>query len=312
VLLVDKPAGLTSHDVVARVRRILRTREVGHTGTLDPFATGLLILLIGRATRLARFIEGDRKQYLATARLGMATTTDDVTGEVVDRRSGGWAVGRFGGQAIGGLGDSAIGGPDRTQVEAALASFVGPQRQRPPVFSAKHVDGERSYAKARRGEAVELAEVDVVVHAVELVGYDYPELRFRVTVSAGTYVRALARDLGERLHIGAHLTALRREAIGGLGVASAVALEALGPETKLLPPLDVLGHLDRLDITEEQARDLGFGRQLRLAHGQLSIAGTAASSEWTAAVAPGERLIAIGRVEGGEFRPQVVLEAAAN
>jgi tRNA pseudouridine55 synthase len=300
VLLVDKPAGPTSHDVVARVRRLLRTREVGHTGTLDPFATGLMILLLGRATRLARFIEGDRKQYLATARLGLATTTDDATGEP----TGDWAVGR--------LGDSAIGVPSREEVEAALAAFVGPQRQRPPAFSAKHVDGERSYQKARRGEAVELAEVDVVVHAVALVGYDYPELRFRVTVSAGTYVRALARDLGERLQVGAHLTALRREAIGGLEVAEAVTLDAVGPETALLPPLAVLGHLDRLLITEEEARALGFGRALRLVPERERIRGTAGLSEWTTAVAPGERLVAIGRIEGPEFRPQVVLEAAAN
>jgi tRNA pseudouridine55 synthase len=210
------------------------------------------------------------------------------------------------------LGGSADSAPSREAVEAALASFVGPQRQRPPAFSAKHVDGERSYQKARRGEAVELAEVDVVVHAVALVGYDYPELRFRATVSAGTYVRALARDLGERLQVGAHLTALRREAIGGLEVAAAVSLDAVGPETVLLPPLAVLGHLDRLLVTEEEARALGFGRALRLVPERERVRGTAGLSEWTAAVAPEERLVAIGRIEGPEFRPQVVLEAAAN
>ena len=291
---MDKPAGPTSHDVVSWVRRVLRTREVGHTGTLDPFATGLMVLLLGRATRLARFVEGDRKRYLATARLGVATTTDDASGETVVRRSDGLAVGR----------------PTVAEVEAALASFVGAQRQRPPAFSAKHVDGERSYAKARRGEAVELAEVDVVVHAVELVGYDYPELRFRVSVSAGTYVRALARDLGERLGVGAHLTALRREAIGNLRVGQAVPLEALVPETPLLPPLELLGHLHRLEITEAEARDLGFGRSVRLAVDRAAAPGSAGSSAWSAAVAPGDRLIAIGRVERDEFRPQVVLEAA--
>jgi tRNA pseudouridine55 synthase len=302
VLLVDKPAGPTSHDVVARVRRVFRTREVGHTGTLDPFATGLLVLLLGGATRLARFVEGDRKQYLATARLGMATTTDDATGEEVGRPEG-QAVGRPDGQAVG--------VPDRRLVESVLESFVGPQRQRPPAYSAKHVGGERSYARARRGEAVELSEVDVVVHAVELVGYDYPELRFRVTVSAGTYVRALARDLGERLGVGAHLTALRREAIGGLQVEDAVPLDALAPETPLLPPLAVLGHLNRLLVTESEARDLGFGRSVPLGADRLVFAGSAAPAEWSAAVAPADRLIAIGRVDGAEFRPQVVLAAAA-
>ncbi len=319
MLLVDKPAGPTSHDVVARVRRVFRTREVGHTGTLDPFATGLMVLLLGGATRLARFVEGDRKQYLATARLGMATTTDDLTGEPTSGRSGDQAIGRLGDQAIGRLGDSAIGrldgqavgAPDRMLVESVLASFVGPQRQRPPAFSAKHVDGERSYARARRGEAVELAEVDIVVHAVELVGYDYPELRFRVSVSAGTYVRALARDLGEQLHVGAHLTALRREAIGGLRVENAAPLEALAPETPLLPPLAVLGHLNRLAVTEAEARDLSFGRLVPLTADRVVMAGSAAPAEWSAAVAPVDRLIAIGRVNGTEFRPQVVLAAAA-
>ncbi len=318
MLLVDKPAGPTSHDAVARVRRVFRTREVGHTGTLDPFATGLLVLLLGGATRLARFVEGDRKQYLATARLGMATTTDDATGEEVGRsdgqavgRSDGQAIGRLDDQAIGRLGDSAIGVPTRAEVESVLAGFIGPQRQRPPAFSAKHIGGERSYARARRGEAVELAEVDVVVHAVELVGYDYPELRFRVTVSAGTYVRALARDLGERLGVGAHLTALRREAIGGLRVEDAVPLDALAAETPLLPPLAVLGHLNQLVVTESEARDLGFGRSVPLAADRLALAGSAAPTEWSAAVAPADRLIAIGRVDGLEFRPQVVLAAAA-
>ena len=303
MLLVDKPAGPTSHDVVARVRRIFRTREVGHTGTLDPFATGLLVLLLGGATRLARFIEADHKRYLGTARLGLTTTTDDAMGEP--------AKGRFGDSAIGRLDGQAVQAPDRTLVESVLESFVGPQRQRPPAYSAKHVGGERSYARARRGETVELAEVDVVVHSVELVGYDYPELRFRATVSAGTYLRALARDLGERLHVGAHLTALRREAIGELRVEDAVPLEALALETPILPPLAVLGHLNRLAVSESEARDLGFGRPVRVEADRLVAAGSAAPAEWSAAVAPGNRLIAIGRVDGLEFRPQVVLAAAA-
>lgn len=285
---MDKPAGPTSHDVVARVRRVFRTRAVGHTGTLDPFATGLLVVLLGRATRLARFVEQLPKTYLATARLGAATTTDDLTGAAL----------------AGGAGAEVAGeAPEAVAVRAALEGFLGPQRQRPPAFSAKRTGGERSYRKARRGETVVLPDVDIVVHSADLVAYEYPELRFRVSVSAGTYVRALARDLGERLGTGAHLTALRREAIGGLSVGAAAPLEDLGPGTPVLPPLAVLEHLPRLAVSEEQARALGFGRVAGV--GQ-DLAGTVA-----AAVAPGERLIAVGTCEADGFHPNVVLEPVA-
>ncbi len=206
---MDKPAGPTSHDVVTHVRRRLDTRAVGHTGTLDPFATGLLVVLVGKATRLARFVEQQAKTYLATARLGVTTSTDDLTGTVLS------------------AGTPTAGPPTPDAVMAALDGFVGRHGQRPPIFSAKRVAGERSHAKARRGEAIELPECDVEVHAVELVRYDYPDLVFRATVSPGTYLRALARDLGERLGSGAHLIALRREAIGALRVERAIPLEAV-------------------------------------------------------------------------------------
>ena len=193
---MDKPAGMTSHDVVQRVRRALGTRAAGHTGTLDPFATGLLVVLVGRATRLARFVEAQPKTYLATARLGIRTTTDDLTGEVIGLES--------------------VEPVSEPRVREVLAEFLGTHPQRPPQFSAKRVGGERSYRKARRGEPVELADVSVTVHHLEMLAYRPPEFDFRVTVSAGTYVRAIARDLGERLGVGAHLTRLRREAIGPL------------------------------------------------------------------------------------------------
>ncbi len=295
---MDKPAGPTSHDVVARVRRVFRLRAVGHTGTLDPFATGLLVLLLGRATRLARFVEQQPKRYLATARLGQATTTDDLTGEVLED------------SATQGLGDgqdppeSGLTGPPPSgrAVEEALAGFLGPQRQRPPAFSAKRTGGERSYRKARRGETVVLPEVDIVVHAAELVEYDFPVVRFRVTVSAGTYVRALARDLGTRLGLGAHLTALRREAIGEISVLEATPLETLDTDTPVLPPLAVLGHLPRVAVTQEQALALGFGRM-------VTVSGL--SGAITAAVAPGERLVAVGTCRDDGFHPSVVLETGS-
>lgn len=283
---MDKPAGPTSHDVVARVRRVLKTRAVGHTGTLDPFATGLLVVLAGRATRLARFVEQQAKTYLATARLGVRTTTDDLLGEMLS-------------------GPEQAEPPSREAVEAALMGFLGAQRQRPPAFSAKRVGGERSYDKARRGELLSLPEVDIVVHAVELVGYEYPEVRFRATVSAGTYLRGIARDLGDRLGTGAHLTALRREAIGALRVEQAVPLDRLADGVAVLPPLAVLGHMARVDLTDADVKVIGFGQAVRTEHPPEGVAAQA-----VAAVADGERLIAIGRVRDSWFHPEVVLEAA--
>jgi tRNA pseudouridine55 synthase len=292
-LLVDKPAGPTSHDVVARVRRALQVRAVGHTGTLDPFATGLLVVLVGRATRLARFVEAEPKTYLATARLGVRTTTDDLTGAVVESEGAGMLATP----------------PAREEVAAILASFLGPQRQRPPAFSAKHVAGERSHAKARRGEAVELAEVDIVVHSVELVGYDYPELRFRTRVSAGTYVRVLARDLGDRLGTAAHLLALRREAIGAMRVEQATPLEEVSPES-LLPPLSVLGHLPRVEVTEAEAIAVGYGRSVTPSDGETEARRAAAPLPGElVALTTGGRLIAVARWGDDGLHPEVVLEA---
>lgn len=276
-MLVDKPAGRTSHDVVQRVRRVLGTRAVGHTGTLDPFATGLLVVLVGRATRLARFVEAQPKTYLATARLGVATDTDDLTGTP--------------------LGDpvdvSALSGEI---VRQALAGFVGEQRQRPPRYSAKHVDGERSYRLARRGEGVDPPETTVTVHRIDLVALAGSELVFRATVSAGTYVRALARDLGGRLGVGAHLTALRREAIGPLRVEDAIALEALADDA-VLPARRVLGHLPALEL-DETAR-------VAVSHGRAVPAAPDARGD--VALVQGDELVAVARAADGWLRPSVVL-----
>ncbi len=302
---MDKPAGPTSHDVVARVRRVLKTRAVGHTGTLDPFATGLLVVLAGRCTRLARFVEQQAKTYLATAKLGVTTTTDDLLGEptggpaATERPLGaaccdpGARKGRTGGK------------PERALVEATLADFLGTQKQRPPAFSAKRVAGERSYEKARRGELLTLPEAEIVVHAVELVGYEYPEVRFRATVSPGTYLRGIARDLGERLGTGAHLTALRREAIGALHVDQAIPLDQLSDGSALLPPLAVLSHLARVHLTDADVKSIGFGQAVRT---DQPPGGSA--DQPVAAVADSERLVAIGRIRESWFHPEVVLEAA--
>ena len=280
MVLVDKPPGLTSHDVVHRVRRVLRTRAVGHTGTLDPFATGLLVVLVGRATRLARFVESESKTYLATARLGVSTDTDDATGAE--------------------LGEPAdISALSEPVVRTALAGFLGAQRQRPPRYSAKHVDGERSYRLARRGVAVDPAETAVTVHGIELVRFAPPELVFRASVSAGTYVRALARDLGERLGVGAHLTALRREAIGSLRVEDAVPLDRLDADA-LLPARAALGHLPELEL-DDPAR-------VAVSHGRAVAA--EAGVRGNVALVHGGELVAVARAEDGWARPSVVLGTA--
>jgi tRNA pseudouridine55 synthase len=282
-VLVDKPAGKSSHDVVQHVRRALGIRAAGHTGTLDPFATGLLVVLVGRATRLARFVEARPKTYLGTGRLGIRTTTDDLTGEAI--------------------------GPESAEllpealVRETLAAFRGTQAQRPPQFSAKKVGGERSYRRARRGEVIELADVDITVHEITLVAYRPPEFDFRVTVSAGTYVRAIARDLGEQLGVGAHLTRLRREAIGSLRVEQAVTLDQLSPAA-LVPPRQVLADLPAMDLDEAARKDVTHGRAVR----DGEEAGKRGSGEVVALIGSGE-LVAVARAEDGWLRPTVVLES---
>jgi tRNA pseudouridine55 synthase len=276
-VLVDKPEGITSHDVVQRVRRALRVRSAGHTGTLDPFATGLLVVLLGRATRLARFVEGQAKTYHAVARLGITTDTDDGTGAVV--------------------GECSVERLDAADVRRALEGFLGPGRQRPPAYSAKHVDGERSYRLARRGQTVVPAEVAVMVHAVEWVRWAPPELEFRITASAGTYIRAVARDLGAALGVGGHLRALRREAIGGLRVEGAVPLEGVGPES-VRSPASVLGHLPAVTLD-----DVGRGHAV---HGRTVPEGAGEPGELARLMA-GEELVAVARREAGGWQPVVVL-----
>jgi tRNA pseudouridine55 synthase len=276
-VLVDKPAGLTSHDVVQRVRRVLATRAVGHTGTLDPFATGLLVVLVGRATRLARFIEAEPKEYLATARLGVATETDDLTGTPIGAPvEAGWL--------------------EEGAVRSALASFVGRQIQRPPRYSAKHVDGERSYRLARRGKGVDPADVPVTVHQAVLVRWSAPDVTFRVTVSPGTYVRAIARDLGQRLEVGGHLTALRRETIGGLSVADAVSLDQL-TRAALVPVRAVLRHLPAVELDEPSRVAVSHGRPVPAADGP----------EGHVALLHAGEVVAVAQGGDGWLRPAVVL-----
>jgi tRNA pseudouridine55 synthase len=262
---------------------VLRIRSVGHTGTLDPFATGLLLVLVGRATRLARFVEPQPKTYLATARLGARTDTDDHTGVVVE--------------------ESPVDGLSRELVFDALAGFEGEQRQRPPAYSAKHIGGERSNRLARRGAAVEPPEATVTIHRIEPIAWASPALTFRATVSAGTYLRAIARDLGTRLGVGAHLTALRREAIGGLRVEAAVALDRVTREA-LLPAAQVLGHLPAVELDPEAKAAVLHGRAVA----DSGPAGRPGSE--AVALLEGDELVAVAWAEGGWLKPTVVLSTA--
>lgn len=206
LLLIDKPAGITSHDAVLIVRRAYGERSIGHLGTLDPFATGLLVLLLGRCTRLASFINNEPKIYEATIKFGAATDTDDCTGTVI-RES------------------SVL--PDRKSVDMAISSLTGKIQQIPPQYSAKKVDGVRSYDKAREGEEVDLKPVDIEVHSWRVLGMRKGELDVEIVCGGGTYIRALARDLGELTGSAAHLTRLRRTGSGSFNVKDAVSIDTI-------------------------------------------------------------------------------------
>lgn len=278
-MLIDKPAGWTSHDVVASVRRQLQTRAVGHAGTLDPFATGLLVVLVAKATRLARFAEGLTKRYDAVVRFGSATDTDDTTGHVtVVADIDAW--------------------PDLATVRRTVESFVGTYPQRPPAYSAKHVSGTRSHVLARRGQAIELPSVDVTVHRIELLAWSPPDLRVVAVVSRGTYVRALARDIGARIGIPAHCHALRRTAIGPFDVTDAVAPDAAGAAA-LLPMAALLPELPSVVADAGAAREIGYGRR---------VAQSAPTDGRAALVAENGRLLAVADARDGWWYPSVVLE----
>ncbi len=256
LVVVDKPAGMTSHDVVARVRRLVGTRKVGHAGTLDPMATGVLLLGVEKATRLLGHLTLAEKQYDATVRLGVGTTTDDAEGEPT---SGGPA-----------------GDLTRADVEKAFGGFTGDLEQVPSTVSAVKVDGRRAYARARAGEQVELRARPVTVHELVVLAVrprgDVLDVDVRVRCSSGTYVRALARDVGSVLGVGGHLTALRRTAVGAgrrsVTLADAAPLAEL-ERTGEVPLLGLAEAARRffavVEVDEAASRDVGFGRSLDLA-----------------------------------------------
>jgi tRNA pseudouridine55 synthase len=302
VLLVDKPSGPTSHDVVARVRRLLGERRIGHTGTLDHLASGLLPLVVGTATRLAPYLTASDKTYEATVRLGFATDTDDAGGRPL--------------AAPEGLDAASL---DDDRVRSALERFLGRFDQRPPAHSAKRIAGVRAYALARHAQPVDVRPVGVTVRQLEWLGRRGDRVMIRVTASAGFYVRALARDLGTALRCGGHLEALRRTASGGFRVSEAVSLEEAehaGSELagRLIAPADALPRFPAVTLLEAGARRVSHGNWVGPEH--LDSAppfGNGANAQDGARdlvrlLAPGTgRLLALARPRGGALHPVVVL-----
>src|SRR5829696_3532472 len=290
VLVIDKPPELTSHDVVAQARRILRERRIGHTGTLDPFATGVLVILLGKATRLAQFLKGVEKEYEAIIRLGYSTDTGDRTGNPIPGSQ------------------PELGNWTEQAIEEALQSLRGDIDQVPPMYSAKKIEGKKLYELARRGEIVERKPIQVCIYefaAIKPGGqlikdnldgtFDF---HARVSCSSGTYVRTLAEDFGKRLYVGAHLAELRRTRVGDFDIAQAITLdqlrlhfaeESLG--SAVLPLNAALSRLPFVHLNAEDARRANHGREVKVAE-----------SEWTdgedvAMYDGGEQLIAVGRYD---------------
>ncbi len=305
VLVIDKPVGPTSHDVVARLRRALGERRLGHTGTLDPLASGVLPLVVGCATRLARFLSADDKSYDAAIRLGVSTDTHDALGRHV--------------------GIEVATPPSPEVIEAALGTFRGNLLQRPPAYSAKHIDGKRSYAIARaRSRAADALDgasaageeppaVAVTVHRLDMTGLDGSTVRLHVECSSGFYVRSLARDLGRRLGTGAHLSGLRRTTSGSFTLAQALPLADAEqqPESvarSFIPLARLLPHLDRAELTDEGARRARHGQDLE--PGLWSPRLDAPDGAWIRLLGPEGDLIGLARAVGssGSLHPAVVLK----
>jgi tRNA pseudouridine55 synthase len=302
VLVIDKSAGMTSHDVVARARHILHERRIGHAGTLDPFATGVLVIMLGKATRLSQFLTGVNKEYEAIIRLGYSTDTGDRTGKQLPEspaQSHNWT---------------------EDEIEAALQSLRGDIDQIPPMYSAKKVDGKKLYELARRGESVERKPLRVCIHDFAAIRPEGQlikdnldgtfDFHARVSCSSGTYVRTLAEDFGKRLYVGAHLAELRRTRVGDLGIDQAITLEHLkihfGEQSigsVLLPTGAGISWLPSLHLSAEDVRRASHGREVKVAE-----------SEWTDGenvrmYDADEQLIAVGRYDANarSLHPHVVL-----
>jgi tRNA pseudouridine55 synthase len=287
LVIVDKPQGLTSHDVVARIRRLAGTRRVGHAGTLDPMATGVLVIGVEKATRLLGHLALSEKEYSATIRLGQATDTDDAEGQVIAETS--------------------AAGVSEVSLEAAVTTLTGEIEQVPPGYSAIKVSGKRAYRLAREGAAPELAARTVTVTAFDVLAVrragELLDADVTVTCSSGTYVRALARDLGRALGVGGHLTALRRTRVGPYEIAAAATLDQLAATFAVIPLDEAAGVAFRpVHLTGDQARSVAHGG--RIAIGELDWPGGPPGP--VAAFAPDGSLIALLTDQDGQARPLAV------
>ncbi|MEY2847490.1 MAG: tRNA pseudouridine(55) synthase TruB [Actinomycetota bacterium] len=284
VLLIDKPAGMTSHDVVARTRRLAGTRKVGHAGTLDPMATGLLLLGLNSSTRLLTYLVGLDKEYLATIRLGASTTTDDREGEITGHAD-----------------PVLVASIEPADVDRVVEKLTGEIEQVPSTVSAIKVDGQRAYARARAGQTVELASRRVMVSQFAVLERrdeaGFLDLDVRVRCSSGTYIRALARDLGWMLRVGGHLTALRRTRIGPFPVEDAADLETLDvPHARRAPAEIATTLFDSMTLDAAQVTDLTHGKRLDV---------DCADGGPIAALAPGGRLVGLLEISAGRAKPLV-------
>ena len=299
VLVMDKPAGLTSHDVVARVRKILNQRHVGHFGTLDPFATGVLPVSVGKATRFAQFYLKSRKSYEGAIHFGFSTDTYDATGTATS--------------------EAVVVAPEAALLDDSFRQFTGRLLQTPPPFSAKHIGGVRAYELARQHKPVTLAPVEVEIYALELLSLEGAKVRFAVECSGGTYVRSLAHDLGQKLGCGAHLAALRRTAVAEFVLSRAVTLERLQKCAQentlescfvrleaLLPDCPELVVRGREEVSVRHGHAFELAQSLRPGRG--GAPGLAPAANLLKILGQERRLIAVARhVSGHIYHPNLVL-----
>ena len=298
ILIIDKPAGITSHDVVSRVRRALGTKRVGHTGTLDPFATGVMVILVGKATRLAQFLDKDAKEYIAEVQFGFETDTGDKTGS---------RIADFGLRI-----SEVVERLEKTDFDVILSKFRGEIMQTPPMYSAKKVEGKKLYELAREGKEIERKPVNVSIHELDLlpdeIGNPQSAIRnLKVACSAGTYVRTLAEDIGREIGVGAHLTALRRTAAGKFQISQSISLDELknldDPTSALLPIEEAITHVIRYDVPDERVEKTRSGLSTRVYDVDLQ------DGQFVRMTSSDNSLIAVGVYEATEksIRPKVVL-----
>ncbi len=279
-LCVNKSKGVTSRDAVNVVQRLVRPRKVGHAGTLDPLATGVLVIAVGRATKLIQYVQQTSKEYVGLFELGKTSDTEDITGQVVE-------------QAVSCP-------PDIEKLQAAIRPLTGQVLQRPPAFSALKVGGKRAYALARRGEQVELKPRPIVIHAIEVVRYEYPLLELKIVCGSGTYVRSIGRDIGEALGCGAVMSGLVRSAVGSFRLEDALLTDSLKStgdvDAQLTPLVDGVANLPKVGLSEEQRKAVSYGQKLELDCEHREVAALSAGS--------GELLAVLTSTPSG-YRPAV-------